>query len=64
MKSILFLIVLFISQISCFGQQSIDKVIAVVGEKQILYSEIQSQKLQMLVDFLEDYPPQMKLSSF
>ena len=48
MKSILFLIVLFISQISCFGQQSIDKVIAVVGEKQILYSEIQSQKLQML----------------
>ncbi len=30
------------------SQVSIDKIIAVVGEKQILYSEIQSQKLQLL----------------
>ena len=36
-----------ISIASCFCQESIDKIIAVVGEKQILYSEIQSQKLQM-----------------
>jgi len=36
-----------VSIANCFCQESIDKIIAVVGEKQILYSEIQSQKLQM-----------------
>ncbi len=38
----------FSLNIATKSQESIDKIIAVVGEKQILYSEIQSQKLQLL----------------
>jgi peptidyl-prolyl cis-trans isomerase SurA len=48
MKLAVLLFTIFTNQIIILSQQSIDKVIAVVGEKQILYSEIQSQKLQML----------------
>ena len=48
MKKFKFITLFFtVSIANCFCQESIDKIIAVVGEKQILYSEIQSQKLQM-----------------
>lgn len=48
MKSILVTIVLNIVAFSTICQQTIDKVIAIVGEKPILYSEIESQKIQLL----------------
>ena len=37
---------LFFQSVTC--QKTIDKIIAVVGDNQILYSEIQSQKLQLI----------------
>ena len=48
MKNKLIIILFSISHLVVKSQESIDKIIAVVGEKQILYSEIQSQKLQLL----------------
>ena len=48
MKSILVTIVLNIIAFSTICQETIDKVIAIVGEKPILYSEIESQKIQLL----------------
>lgn len=48
MKYYIILCLLFINQLFISGQECIDKIVAVVGEKQILYSEIQSQKLQLL----------------
>ena len=47
MKVILLLIT-FLSFLNLHSQQIIDKIIAVVGNNQILYSEIQSQKLQLI----------------
>jgi len=47
MKVIL-LVITFLSFLNLHSQQIIDKIIAVVGNNQILYSEIQSQKLQLL----------------
>ena len=48
MKSILVTIVLNVIAFSTICQETIDKVIAIVGEKPILYSEIESQKIQLL----------------
>ena len=48
MKHRLIIILFLICHLAVKSQESIDKIIAVVGEKQILYSEIQSQKLQLL----------------
>jgi len=48
MKSILVTILLNVITFSTICQETIDKVIAIVGEKPILYSEIESQKIQLL----------------
>ena len=48
MKIVFSYIILFFQLTTLFSQEVIDKVIAVVGEKPILYSQIQSQKLQIL----------------
>ena len=48
MKSILVTVVLNVIAFSTICQETIDKVIAIVGEKPILYSEIESQKIQLL----------------
>jgi peptidyl-prolyl cis-trans isomerase SurA len=48
MKHRLIIILFLICNLAIKSQESIDKIIAIVGEKQILYSEIQSQKLQLL----------------
>ena len=48
MKHRLIIILFLICHLAIKSQESIDKIIAIVGEKQILYSEIQSQKLQLL----------------
>ena len=45
-SSISLIVLLFISSIA-YNQEIIDKVIAVVGEKPILFSEVQSQKMQL-----------------
>ena len=54
-SSISFIILLFISVLA-YNQEIIDKVIAVVGEKPILYSEVQSQKLQLAQQGMEISP--------
>ena len=46
-SSISLIVLLFISSIA-YNQEIIDKVIAVVGEKPILFSEVQSQKMHIL----------------
>ena len=54
MRKYIILLVLSICHFFCFSQQTIDKVIAVVGEKPILYSEIQNQKLQLIQQGIEN----------
>ena len=53
MKFLFSYIILFFQLTTLFSQEVIDKVIAVVGEKPILYSQIQSQKLQILQQGME-----------
>ncbi len=48
MKGLRLFFVIIITQFTISAQQSIDKVVAVVGEKPILFSEIESQKLQLI----------------
>ena len=48
MKKIIIIFFFNISFQLSFGQEIIDQVIAIVGEKPILYSEIQGQKLQII----------------
>ncbi|MFL2585927.1 MAG: hypothetical protein ACJ0QO_04685 [Parvicellaceae bacterium] len=48
MRGLKLFLVFIIIQFKISAQQSIDKVVAVVGEKPILFSEIESQKLQLL----------------
>ena len=48
MKGLRLFLVFIITQFTISAQQSIDKVVAVVGEKPILFSEIESQKLQLI----------------
>ena len=48
MKKITLLFLLNITSQLYHSQEIIDKVVAIVGENPILYSEIQGQKLQLL----------------
>ena len=48
MRGLKLFLVFIIIQFKISAQQSIDKVVAVVGEKPILFSEIESQKMQLL----------------
>ena len=54
-SSISLIVLLFISSIA-YNQEIIDKVIAVVGEKPILFSEVQSQKMQLAQQGMEISP--------
>ena len=53
MKKIILIFLLNISFQLSYGQEIIDQVIAIVGEKPILYSEIQGQKLQIIQQGME-----------
>ena len=53
MKKIIIIFFFNISFQLSFGQEIIDQVIAIVGEKPILYSEIQGQKLQIIQQGVE-----------
>ena len=53
MKKIILIFLFNISFQYFFGQEIIDQVIAIVGEKPILYSEIQGQKLQIIQQGME-----------
>jgi len=53
MKKIILIFLLSISFQLSYGQEIIDQVIAIVGEKPILYSEIQGQKLQIIQQGME-----------
>ncbi|MBD00010.1 MAG: hypothetical protein CL841_01420 [Crocinitomicaceae bacterium] len=53
MKKIIIIFLFNISFQLSFGQEIIDQVIAIVGEKPILYSEIQGQKLQIIQQGVE-----------
>ena len=54
-SSISLIVLLFISSLA-YNQEIIDKVIAVVGEKPILFSEVQSQKMQLAQQGMEISP--------
>ena len=48
MKKILFTLIFTSISTLFFTQEVIDKVIAVIGEKPILFSDLQNQKIQMI----------------
>ena len=55
-KSFISCIVLLLISSLAYNQEIIDKVIAVVGEKPILFSEVQSQKMQLAQQGMEISP--------
>ena len=55
-KSFISCIVLLLISSLAYNQEIIDKVIAVVGEKPILFSEVQSQKMQLEQQGMEISP--------
>ena len=48
MRKIIFTLIFTSITSVCFTQEIIDKVIAVIGEKPILFSDLQNQKIQMM----------------
>ena len=48
MRKIIFTLIFTSITTVCFTQEVIDKVIAVIGEKPILFSDLQNQKIQMM----------------
>ena len=48
MRTIILTLILTTISTAFFTQEVIDKVIAVIGEKPILFSDLQNQKIQMI----------------